>query len=131
MSRNGYFHHDRIAGRDQSVMTMTNTTLDLVPLIRSGDFAALREELVRWRPRELAEAIGELTPEDQVIAFRILPRRPAAAVFEYMAPAAQRALVKAMGQEQVAICSTTWHLTTGRGSSASCRPTRRSNCWPC
>ena len=81
---------------------MTNTTLDLVPLIRTGDFAALREELVRWRPRELAEAIGELTPTDQVIAFRILPRRPAAAVFEYMAPAAQRALVKAMGQEQVA-----------------------------
>ena len=81
---------------------MTNTTLDLVPLIRSGDFAALREELVRWRPRELAEAIAELTAEDQVIAFRILPRRLAAAVFEYMPPATQRALVKAMGQEEVA-----------------------------
>ena len=40
--------------------------------------------------------------EDQVIAFRILPRRLAAAVFEYMHPAAQRALVKAMGQEEVA-----------------------------
>ena len=81
---------------------MTNTTLDLVPLIRSGDFAALREELVRWRPREVAEAIAELAAEDQVIAFRILPRRLAAAVFEYMPPATQRALVKAMGQEEVA-----------------------------
>jgi magnesium transporter len=81
---------------------MTNTTLDLVPLIRSGDFAALREELVRWRPRELAEAIAELAAEDQVIAFRILPRRVAAAVFEYMPPPTQRALVKAMGQEEVA-----------------------------
>ncbi len=81
---------------------MTNTTLNLVPLIRSGDFAALREELVRWRPREVAEAIAELAAEDQVIAFRILPRRLAAAVFEYMPPATQRALVKAMGQEEVA-----------------------------
>ena len=92
----------QIAGRNSSDMTMTDTTLDLVPLIRSGDFAALREELVRWRPRELAEAIAELTAEDRVIAFRILPRRLAAAVFEYMAPATQRALVKAMGQEEVA-----------------------------
>ena len=81
---------------------MTNTTPDLVPLIRTGDFAALREELVRWRPRELAEAIAELTAEDRVIAFRILPRRLAAAVFEYMPPATQRALVKAMGQEEIA-----------------------------
>src|SRR5947199_354367 len=39
---------------------------------------------------------------DPVIAFRILPRRIAAAVFEYMPASAQNALVKAMGQEEVA-----------------------------
>jgi len=81
---------------------MTNTLLDLVPLIRAGDFAALREELVRWQPRELAEAMAGLAAEDQVIAFRILPRRLATAVFEYMALATQGALVKAMGQEEIA-----------------------------
>src|SRR4029077_1509018 len=37
-----------------------------------------------------------------VIAFRILPRRLAATVFEYMPPGAQRALVTAMGSEQIA-----------------------------
>src|SRR5438445_122027 len=81
---------------------MPETTVDLVSAIRSGDFAALREELLKWRPPELAEALVDLRPDDQVIAFRILPRRIAAAVFEYMPASAQNALVKAMGQEEVA-----------------------------
>jgi magnesium transporter len=81
---------------------MAETLPDVVPLIRQGDFAALKQELVRWQPRELAEVIAVLTPEDQVIAFRILPRPLAAAVFEYMPTSAQRALIKAMGQEDVA-----------------------------
>lgn len=33
---------------------MTDTPLDPVPLIRSGNIAKLREELLRWRPQELA-----------------------------------------------------------------------------
>jgi magnesium transporter len=81
---------------------MTETQVDLVPLIRSGDFAKLQEELARWRPRELAEALAGLRADDLVIAFRILPRRLAAAVFEYMPPATQAALVKAMGREETA-----------------------------
>src|SRR3982074_3147267 len=81
---------------------MTETQVDLVPLIRSGDFARLQEELARWRPRELAEALAGLAADDLVIAFRILPRRLAAAVFEYMPPATQAALVKAMGREETA-----------------------------
>jgi magnesium transporter len=82
--------------------TMPDTIVDLVSLIRNGDFAKLREELMQWRPRELAEALTDLRAGDQVIAFRILPRRLAAAVFEYMPPSAQRALVKAMGHEEIA-----------------------------
>jgi magnesium transporter len=81
---------------------MSETTADLVSLIRGNDFATLHRELVRWRPPELAAALSELRAEDQVIAFRILPRRLAAAVFEYMPSDAQTALVKAMGQEDVA-----------------------------
>ena len=81
---------------------MPDTVVDLVSFIRTGDFAGLREELVRWRPRELADRLVELRADDQVIAFRILPRRLAATVFEYMPASAQRALVKAMGQEDVA-----------------------------
>src|SRR5207253_4324578 len=71
-------------------------------LIRRGDFARLREELTHWRPQELATVLAAWRPDDQVIAFRILPRRQAASVFEYLSAEQQRALVKAMGQEDVA-----------------------------
>jgi magnesium transporter len=81
---------------------MPDTAVDLASLIRAGDFAELRRELEQWRPPELAEAVAALRPDEQVIAFKVLPRRLAAAVFEYMPPPAQRALVKAMGQEDVA-----------------------------
>jgi magnesium transporter len=84
------------------MMRMVPATVDLVSLIRSGDLQRVREELVRWRPRELAETLIELRPDEQVVAFRVLPRRLAAAVFEYMPTSAQRALVKAMGQEETA-----------------------------
>src|ERR1700730_2356357 len=75
---------------------------DLVALIRTGDLTKLRDELLQWRPSELATALSELRPDDQVIAFRILPRRLSASVFEYLDPEHQYSLVKAMGQEDVA-----------------------------
>ena len=81
---------------------MTETTTDLVSLIRTGDFNRLREELQRLRPQEIAGALAAWRQDDQVLAFRILPRRTAASVFEYMAPESQQALVKAMGQADVA-----------------------------
>ncbi len=81
---------------------MPDTLVDLTSLIRTGHFANLRDALIEQRPRELAEALAELRADDQVVAFRILPRRLAAAVFEYMPSAAQQALVKAMGREETA-----------------------------
>src|SRR5438874_12911932 len=81
---------------------MIETAADLEPLIRTGDFATLRDELSGLRPLEIAATLADLRSDDQVIAFRLLPRRLAAAVFEYMPPDAQRALVKAMGQEEIA-----------------------------
>ena len=81
---------------------MPETAVDLVPLIRSGDFAALRSQLAQWRPQELSGILCDLRADDQVLAFRILPRREASAVFEYMPAECQQSLVKAMGQEDVA-----------------------------
>lgn len=81
---------------------MSETALDVASLIRTGDLGRLREELLQWRPPQLAEQLGALRADDQVIAFRVLPRRLAATVFEYMPPVDQRALVKAMGQEDIA-----------------------------
>src|SRR6478752_5250445 len=57
---------------------MAETTTELVALIRGGNFPKLREELLKWRPSEVA-----------------------AAVFEYLRPEDQRRLLKAMGQDDV------------------------------
>jgi magnesium transporter len=81
---------------------MVEIPMDVASLVRAGDFARLREELTHWRPQELATTLAALRADDQVIAFRILPRRLAASVFEYLSADQQRALVKAMGQEDVA-----------------------------
>lgn len=81
---------------------MADVQIDLTALIRSGNFTTLREELARLRPQEIGDLLSQLRGDDQVVAFRILPRRLAAAVFEYLSPDEQRALVKAMGQEDVA-----------------------------
>jgi magnesium transporter len=81
---------------------MTEAQADVASLIHTADFVKLREELTHLRPREISEVLAGLRADDQVIAFRILPRRLAAAVFEYLSADEQRDLVKAMGQEDVA-----------------------------
>jgi magnesium transporter len=81
---------------------MIETTSDLAALIHNGDFQKLHEQLLERRPPELAATLSGLRPDEQVIAFRILPRTLAAAVFEYMPPENQHGLLKAMGQEDVA-----------------------------
>jgi magnesium transporter len=59
--------------------------------------------MVRNRPpSDLAAVLTDLTLEDQVVTFRVLPRKVAAATFEYLSLDAQQALLKAMAQEDVA-----------------------------
>jgi magnesium transporter len=70
--------------------------------IRSTDFARLRDRLVAFRPVEVAETMLELKADEQVVAFRVLPREFASDVFEYLPAPAQETLVKSMGHEDVA-----------------------------
>ena len=79
-----------------------NLRPDLEKMIRERDFFALRSGLREWPPTDLAALMAELETEDQVIVFRILPRRLAADVFEYMELEGQERLLKAMTQEHVA-----------------------------
>src|SRR5690349_709509 len=81
---------------------MSDATVDLATLVHQRDLTSLRDELLKWRPQELAAPLCGMPPSDQVIAFKILPRRAAAALFEYMPVECQHALVKAMGHEEVA-----------------------------
>ncbi len=67
-------------------------------IIQARDFSTLRERLVKWSSADLASLLEDLGTEDQVIVFRILPRKIAATVFEYLNPPTQEVLLKAMAQ---------------------------------
>lgn len=69
--------------------------------IRDRDFPALRGMLENSSPVDLANLLVRLWTEDQVIVFRVLPRRLAATVFEYLDAPAQGRLLKAMAQADV------------------------------
>lgn len=75
---------------------------DLERIIETRDFSALREKLDTWSPADLAGLLEGLGTEDQVIVFRILPRKIAATVFEYLNQPLQEGLLKSMAQAEVA-----------------------------
>lgn len=74
----------------------------LKDIIQARDFSALHARLESWSPADLATLLVRLPVEDQVIVFRILPRKTAATVFEYLNTHAQELLLKAMTQGDVA-----------------------------
>ena len=82
-------------------MVLAQTT-DLERVIQARDFVALHEMLKHWSPGTAASLIEPLPVEQQVVAFRLLPRDLAAEVFEYISLEAQQQLVKAMATEEVA-----------------------------
>jgi magnesium transporter len=75
---------------------------DLEDIFRSRDFAALRENLSRLTPRDLAELIGDAPAHEQAVFFRILPRKLAAATFEYLPTEKQSHLLSSMAQSDTA-----------------------------
>jgi magnesium transporter len=91
--------------RDQALAAIRNVARpadELAAVLRDRDYARLRD-MTRNRPAsDLADVLTELKLEDQVIAFRVLPRKTAASVFEYLSQEAKETLLKAMAQEDVA-----------------------------
>jgi magnesium transporter len=81
---------------------MPSAVSDLATLVQTGDYAGIQASLLHLTPREAADAIVALPPDDRLAAFAVLPHRPAAAVFEYMPEDAQRALSQAMGPKEAA-----------------------------
>lgn len=68
-------------------------------LILTRNFSALRKVFEEWTPADIAEAIVDLLPEEQAVAFRILPKAKAADVLEYLDHEKQDIVLKAMGSE--------------------------------
>jgi magnesium transporter len=75
---------------------------ELAAILRARDYARLRDILRNRHANDVAGLLTALTVEDQVVVFRVLPRKDAAAVFEYLSHDAKEALLKAMAQEDVA-----------------------------
>lgn len=81
---------------------MTETANEIALLVGARDFNAVRACAEQMPANDLAALLEELHLEEQVIVFRLLPRKLAATVFEYLSIEEQEQLLKAMAQEDIA-----------------------------
>ena len=58
---------------------MTEIAVNFLELIEQKQWKALRDEIVQMEPYLIAEVIEELSEQDDVIVFRLLPRELAKA----------------------------------------------------
>src|SRR5262249_23006642 len=75
---------------------------ELAAALRAKDYGRLRDMLRNRHASDVATLLAALRLEDQVIVFRVLPRKEAAAVFEYMTLELKEGLLKTMAKEEVA-----------------------------
>jgi magnesium transporter len=83
-------------------MTVHRLWPNVKEVIRSRDLPMLRVILKDWTPPDLADLMSDLPTSDQVILLRNLPRKLAVSTFQYLLPATQQRLLKAMAQDEVA-----------------------------
>lgn len=75
---------------------------DLSQALEARDLNAIRALTKNWTAPALAESIREMPEAKQAVVLRVLPRKAAAAVFEFLDRATQNRLLKALGQQEVA-----------------------------
>lgn len=86
----------------KTIRTAARPADELESVLRSRDYSRLRDMTRNRRPSELAEVLTDLSLGDQAVVFRLLPRKDAAAIFEYLEPDAREALLKTLSKEDVA-----------------------------
>jgi magnesium transporter len=74
---------------------------ELQALIKSRDFATLRQTFDEFAVPDVAEVISDIPPDDQAVVFRLLPKQMAAETFAYLDLDAQKTLLEAMTKEDV------------------------------
>jgi magnesium transporter len=74
----------------------------IAALIRERDFGGLRNALRNRTASDLASLLADLSLDERVLVFRILPRKNAAETFAYLSLDEQNALLKAMASEEAA-----------------------------
>ena len=75
---------------------------ELAAALRACDYTAVREMMRDRHAGDAAALLTQLSPDDQVVVFRVLPRKNAAAVFEYLSQDAKELLLEGMAHEEVA-----------------------------
>ena len=80
-----------------AIREMARPADELAAVLRARDYARLRDMLRNRHAGDVAALLTALSLEDQVVVFRVLPRKDAAAVFEYLSQEAKEALLKAHG----------------------------------
>ena len=92
--------------RDEAVAAIREVARpaeELAAVLRARDYARLRDILRNRHAGDVATLLTALSLEDQVVVFRVMPRKDAAEVFEYLSQEAKEALLKTMAQEDVAV----------------------------
>lgn len=75
---------------------------EIQEMVRTADFAGLRDALAELMPPDLAELLAELPPHDQAVVFRILPRTVAGETFGYLPHDSVESLLRALGDGETA-----------------------------
>jgi len=69
--------------------------------LRAKDWEALRSQLRRLYPSDIADFIVDLPAEEAGIVFRLLPRKQAARVFAQLKPGRQEALLHSLSSDEL------------------------------
>ncbi len=77
--------------------------IEIESLLAARNWVALREMLLDLDPPDVGGLISEITSNDRALFFRLLPQRKAAEIFAYLDISIQEELLKALGQNEVAL----------------------------
>ncbi len=76
---------------------------EILELIEGRDWNELRAFLTAQPAPEIAELLGNLSPRDRIVVFRLLPRRLADDVFALLDPDLQNELLKSLASDEVRV----------------------------
>jgi len=76
---------------------------EIEALVAAKDLRLVRERLIDLAPVDAAELINGLTPQEQAIVFRILPRELATETFENLELQSQEQLLSTLGDQRFAV----------------------------
>jgi len=77
---------------------MTETTVNFQDLIEEKNWKELRYQLINLEPFDIAEVLEELSIQDDVIAFRLLPRDLAKETFQHLSHDKQEQIIEGLAQ---------------------------------